>query len=801
MSTTRPRTRFALPQAGRPPAERCAQGEGWRLQVLTERLIRLEYSPSGTFEDRATQMVVDRDLPLAAEAGLRIDTESIPGGVRVTTRWMTLDYDGREFSPQGLVATERRNRRWGAQWRWGVDEEIEDVHYRNLGGTARTLDNANGRVPLEPGIMDGRGITVLEDLSLVLGPEDEPLAREAGSHDLYVFAYGTDFRGAIADYYRLTGSQPVLPRYALGNWWSRFHRYDEAEYLRLLEDFEAHRVPLAVAILDMNWHLTDPPERFGSGWTGFTWNRELFADPAAFASRLHDRGLVLALNLHPADGIRAYEEAYPRLAARLGASTQDEEPIAFDPADPAFMAAYFDEVLAPLEAEGVDFWWLDWQQGTSSKIPGFDPLWMLNHAHVLESARTRGRGLTLSRYSGPGSHRYPVGFSGDTAITWESLDFQPEFTASAANIGYGWWSHDIGGHMGGVADHELTTRWLQFGVFSPITRLHSTVSAFTRKEPWTFPAEHEEIQARFLRLRHRLIPYLHSEQLRGHEAGAPLVQPMYWEDPASEGAWHVPNQYMFGSLLTVAPITSPKDRVTGLGAVRLWLPEGRWVDLFTGMGYEGGREILSHRGLESIPVLARAGSVIPLAGTGDESCGIDNPDALELILVVGASGAYELLEDEETGTRRSRTLLEWDQGSGTLTVRQKGEASVLPAERRWRITLLGAADARLLGAEGARVGEVRRKQRRGALVLELEPLEASASFTLFFTGVEAGEALSADERVFRLLAGCQMDNCLREVLWAQLKGASPSRALAALYTLEAPESLRAAIAEILGAQG
>ena len=155
----------------------------------------------------------------------------------------------------------------------------------------------------------------------------------------------------------------------------------------------------------------------------------------------------------------------------------------FDITDPEFLEAYFETVLHPMEKEGVDFWWLDWQQGNTTKIEGLDPLWMLNHYHYLDSRRLGTRGLTFSRYAGPGSHRYPVGFSGDTVISWESLDFQPYFTANASNIGYGWWSHDIGGHMLGVRDDELTTRWVQFGVFSPINRLHSTDNPFNGKEP------------------------------------------------------------------------------------------------------------------------------------------------------------------------------------------------------------------------------------------------------------------------------------------------------------------------------
>ena len=113
-----------------------------------------------------------------------------------------------------------------------------------------------------------------------------------------------------------------------------------------------------------------------------------------------------------------------------------------------------------VEKQGVDFWWIDWQQKGGSSVRGIDPLFMLNHTRYLYSARKGDAGLTFSRYAGPGSHRYPVGFSGDSFITWDSLAFQPYFTATAANIGYGWWSHDIGGHMHGIRDEELQTRWL-----------------------------------------------------------------------------------------------------------------------------------------------------------------------------------------------------------------------------------------------------------------------------------------------------------------------------------------------------
>ena len=236
---------------------------------------------------------------------------------------------------------------------------------------------------------------------------------------------------------------------------------------------------------------------------------------------------------------------------------------------------------------------------------GIDPLWMLNHFHFLDSGREGRRPLTFSRYAGPGSHRYPVGFSGDTVISWASLEFQPEFTATASNIGYGWWSHDVGGHLFGVRDDELATRWVQLGLFSPILRLHSSSNPFLVKEPWMYPAESRDGDDRRAAVPPpaRALP-AHDEpprRRRGTAAGAADVPPRARSDPR---AYEVPNQFGFGSELLVAPITTPRDAVTLRGAVRAWLPPGVWIDVFTGTVYDGDREIELHRDGGTIPALA-----------------------------------------------------------------------------------------------------------------------------------------------------------------------------------------------------
>ncbi|MDR2952000.1 MAG: glycoside hydrolase, partial [Treponema sp.] len=456
------------------PREMTVRGAFWRISVLTANLFRLEYCEDGVFEDRATQFALNRNFPPCA-----FTQEDSPESVVISTEAAVLRYDKKPFSKNGL-SLRLRGSAGNSLWRYGDKNG-------NLGGTVRTLDTIDGAVPLEPGILSKSGVTAIDDSqTLALDASGWVQARREGKTDIYLFAFGRNYRACLKDFYRLTGPTPLLPRWALGNWWSRFWRYTEQSYKDLIERFEMEKIPFSVSVIDMDWHLTDIDPALGSGWTGFTWNRELFPDPKAFLAWLHGKNLKVTLNLHPADGIRAHEKAYGCVARRMGVDAASRKPVDFDASNPEFLQAYFEEVLHPMEEDGVDFWWVDWQQGETTAVPGLDPLWVLNHFHYLDSTRRPTGALTFSRYAGLGSHRYPVGFSGDSIITWASLDFQPYFTASASNAGYGWWSHDIGGHMGGARDDELAVRWLQFGVFSPICRLHASSNPFNGKEPWHF---------------------------------------------------------------------------------------------------------------------------------------------------------------------------------------------------------------------------------------------------------------------------------------------------------------------------
>lgn len=646
----------------------------------------MEYDENGIFEDRATQSIIARDFDI--QYFHCIDTED---ELQIITKGLHLTYNKKKFSHEGLFIRLINNPVLHYA-KWNYTDKCN-----NLKGTARTLDGADGAIELYDGVLSRDGFSIFDDSSSLIIKEDgfvEP--RRAGIVDLYFFGYGRDYYKCLKDFYKLTGETPLLPKFALGNWWSRFYKYTEVSYKELIHKFELEEIPFTVSVIDMDWHLVNIDPKYGSGWTGYTWNKEFFPEPASFMKWLHEKGLKITLNVHPADGVRGHEEMYLLMAKELGVNYENEEPIVFDVTNIAFLKAYFKYLHHKNEEDGVDFWWIDWQQGNSSKIEGLDPLWMLNHFHYLDNLKSGKRGLIFSRYAGVGSHRYPIGFSGDTIITWKSLDFQPYFTANASNIGYSWWSHDIGGHMNGIKDDELATRWLQFGVFSPIMRLHSSGSLFTGKEPWHYSKDYHVIMNDFLRLRHRLIPYLYTMNYRTSFEGKPLISPMYYLYSEKQEAYEVRNQYYFGSELIVAPITRPMDIKLQLGFVKVWIPEGIYIDFFHGTVYRGNRFMNMYRELSRIPVLAKGGAIVPMNVAHMKGNSLANPCELTIKIFAGNDGTFTLYEDDgeslnylKGGFVTTKMNLNWRKDYCFIIEAAIGNLELIPEKRSYTLELIG----------------------------------------------------------------------------------------------------------------
>ncbi|MCI1218869.1 TIM-barrel domain-containing protein [Bifidobacterium crudilactis] len=828
-------------EAGMNP-DAIVQGECWRIGILDEALLRFEWSDDGVFENLPTQIAWNRSFGPTPEYRVThhgdltiIDTDAL----HVT-------YDGKPFSKEGLSVVVK-----------GVDSQFNTWHYGersrgNLRGTARTLDEADGAIPLGEGLCSRDGWAVIDDsASKVLAPADrvkgEPnpygswiFPREHQEQDLYFFGYGHRYRDAVKAFYALSGHTPLLPRFVFGNWWSRFYKYDAAEYLALMGRFVKEGLPFTTAVIDMDWHVVDVDPKYGSGWTGYTWNRELFPDPEGFLSSLHRRGMKVTLNVHPRDGIRAFEEGYAKAAESMGIEPGTGQTVDFDLTRPRFVQAYAD-LHHDLERQGVDFWWLDWQQGGVTRMQGLDPLWMLNHLHYLDSGREGRWPLTFSRYAGPGSHRYPIGFSGDTLVSWDSLKFQPCFTATASNIGYGWWSHDIGGHMYGSRDEELEARWYQLGTFSPINRLHSSASSFNTKEPWNFHAEVRSVMDEALKLRHRLIPYLYTMNWRAAYDGEPLVEPMYWQHPEIEESYEVPNQFRFGTQLIVAPITEPVDTESRLGHADVWFPQGEYFDFFDGRRYlssgSAGRMMQVWRPLDRIPVFAKAGGIVPLqqlppagAEAGRRINDVSNPESLTLVVFPGDNGKFVLREDdgtfpesadfakaaEQAGLVETTVTLDWHVDGARLSiVPDAGSLRTMPDSRNWQIILRGVepTDARVFvdGIE-ARC-DLSYDADTSSMRVDVHGVRRSSHVDIDFTDVEqSGVRLRSQnlrDEVFDILFDAQMPYLTKEKVLAAvdadgMESLSGLRALnrgprrvGDLQWSHLPDSVMAAIEEVM----
>lgn len=659
-----------------------------RFTVLTPALIRLEWSPSAAFADRPSFVFLNRRLSVP-----EFSVDRSRGVLTLTTGELTLRYreKGGRFSKSNLAVEFHLN---GEKRTWVPGQKDRG----NLGGTVRTLDSVDGPARIEPGLLSRDGWVVVDDSNGLLfdspaGPGLHPWAvrRPPGpAIDWYFFGYGHDYAGTLRDYVNLAGRIPLPPKFVFGSWWSRYWDYTDQEFRDLVREYRAHDVPLDVLVIDMDWHL--------DGWTGYTWNPKYFPDPNGFLDWCRSEGLRTTLNLHPADGVGKHEDRFPEMAQAMGLDPSRADSVPFDIADPKFSDAYFKVLHHPLERQGVDFWWIDWQQGETTAMEGLDPLWWLNHLHWTDMERNPDpearRPLILSRWGGLGNHRYPLGFSGDTYSSWRSLAFQPHFTATAGNVGYPYWSHDIGGHQPGPVEPEMYVRWIQWGIFSPVLRTHGTKNAAAERRIWKLPPEMFKIARQAFHFRYELIPYIYTAARQCYDDGTPLCRPLYHAWPELPAAYRNPGEFLFGDQLLIAPVATPMNRLTRCAETRVWIPPGEWIHWYTGATYTGPAEFTIPVPMHEIPVFVRSGGVIAtmpkMRNTKERPV-----DPLIFHIFPGDAGAARVYEDdgESAGYRNGQcawTPVAFKNENGIRTIfvgPTKGSFAGMLKERQYEVRL------------------------------------------------------------------------------------------------------------------
>lgn len=676
-----------------------------RFTVISDGTLRLEYAPDGKFVDDKSFIAVDRLYP-----HVNYKVKAKGAWIEITTPKMKMRYkkDSGQFTDNNLVIQAVKGS-FPFTWKPGMQQK------GNLKGTYRTLDGMDGdtqtqtwvsdtkkgdKLKLEDGLLATDGWSLIDDSRGLLFDNDPDWdwAKERSANegqDWYFMAYGHDYKQALKDYTLFAGKMPLPPRYAFGYWWSRYWLYSDKEFRNLIDNFHTYQIPLDVLVVDMDWHYT---EKGKGGWTGWTWNRDLFPNPQGFLKYLKQNNVKVTLNLHPADGVAAYEEKYPEMAKDMGVDPATKQTIPWVNSDKKFMKNMFKNILAPMEKDGVDFWWLDWQQGMfDSKMKNLSNTWWINYAFFSDMEQRRDtRPMLYHRWGGLGNHRYQVGFSGDAVISWKSLDFQPYFNSTASNVLYGYWSHDLGGHIGSQIDPEMYTRWLQFGALSPIMRTHSQKGAKLNKEPWVFSKEYCDIIRETIRQRYVMAPYIYTMARKGYDDGLSLCRPMYYDYPENKEAYEFANEYMFGDDVMVAPVTAPAT--DGYAQVRVWLPEGEWYEWHTGALLQGNCVVERSFAIDEYPIYVKAGAILPLYLENVMNLnGNDEEIAVTVFPGGNDTSAFSLYEDngndKNYASEYAVTKLTTTRSGNEQTVvigKREGSYKEMPLARAFKVKVLSS---------------------------------------------------------------------------------------------------------------
>lgn len=706
----------------------------YRISILKNNLIRIEKDNKKVFNDNPTQIVLFRNFP------------KVNYNYEISENEIIIKLDGYELYFNGVK--EESYILYNKQKLFLNNNE-------NLGGTFSTVDQMDGNVykgsldvmpetrKVGLGVLSKNGVSIIDDTNSYCFDENLIFTHKNNNElDIYIFFYFNKYREAMKLFYKLSGFPPKLPKFVFGNWWSRFYDYTDRSYIHLMDSFINDNIPLTVATIDMDWHYSvtngrnmfndlgisedefilekyedkdnkyicefwkDKTDPWSRGWTGYTFNKKLFPDYKKFLNDLKKRNLRVTLNVHPRQGIAFYEDMYDRCATFMNFDTSNRENIPFDFTDNRNREMHFKEVLNPYERDGVDFWWIDWQQGEKSRLPGLTPLWLCNHYFYLDNTTNHNRGVILSRFAGIGGHRYPLGFSGDTFQTFDSLRYLIKTTSQASNVGYSYWSHDIGGFMGGTKDGDLFFKFVQFGVFSPILRLHSECNETYSKEPRYYLKGYNELINKYLRFRHKMIPYIYSNSIKNHKLGTALLEPIYYYYPNDERSYKFSDsQYFFSKDLLVAPFSTRKDENDD-NSIEVFFPKGNYYDLKYGYKYKGNKIKKITRELGDMPVFIKEGAFFIL-DSNNFGNDLSNPLNIDVITTFG-NGKYKFYEDDDYSHQLVTTFknLFVDKEHAKIEINIRGSKKVYQKDRVYNFKILNVYSVNDISIDNGEIYDV-----------------------------------------------------------------------------------------------
>ena len=645
------------------------QGDTYRMTVLSESLIRFEYSPVGIFEDLPTEFAWFRNTD---DVNFKLTDSG--SKIIIETRYVKVTYCknkpfiGPKINPQNNLKVEilNSNRIW----------YYTHPEARKLGGPDITMQDKSGKIRFSKGFYSLDGFTSVDDSNnLVIDSNGNLVSRANKEIDVYLFVYGNDYDVALKDYYNLTGYPTLIPRYVLGNWWQKNELYKQSDLTKLIENFSVNDIPLSVLMLDKNWHIR-PKVNNKYLNTGFSFNGGLLPNPSELIKYLKNKEIRLGLSISLDDGFHNCDAIYNEAKKYL------DEVNGFIPVNilnPKFMEVYMKFYIHPLINSGVDLFFLD------NKVNNLQ----LQYYHYMDMKSRKKRSIIMGYNSKLVPHRYPIVYSGKTIVNFQTLKQIPIYNSCASNGAFSWCTHDVGGYYKGIEENELYIRFVQLGVFSPILKFGSDGGKYYRREPWNWDVGTKEIVKYYLQLRHKLIPYLYNEAYNLSRYGKLLIRPLYYDYKDFYDDILFRNEYYFGSQLFVAPIVNRKDKIMNRVIHKFFIPEGIWYDFMNGKKYSGNKKYVSFYKDQDYAVFAKKGAIIPL----NQDFNIDLPKNLEIQIFPGANNSYNLYEDDgattnyQTGSYNITNIeYKYEKDNYQVILKPvKTDLSFMPSSRNYKI--------------------------------------------------------------------------------------------------------------------
>lgn len=706
------------------------QSGALRIQICSDSIVRVVYSPTSTFPSRpeyvvtkqawpATQWTLqstDKDISLLT-ASLKVTVTRADGSILfadLAGNRLFQDY-GRTMAPvevngEKTYRAEMWSNLWGSgEGFYGLGQHQAGVWNYRGESVDIVQDNTNISVPM---LLSSNGYGLFWNNPSRSRfnnrfPNALYISSEVADAIDYYFLYGPDFDRIIASYRELTGAAPMFGKWAYGFWQCKNRYQSQEELLGVAHKYRELRIPVDNIVQDWFWWNTMGEHVFNKN----------YPDPKGMIDDLHRNHFHLMISVWPffRPGSSVYDDMDKRGYFIDRTKVSGFHPAGqalYDAFNPAARAYYWDLMKKALFDIGVDAWWLDTTEpetegreegillsnkvaiGSGARYVNLYPL--MATAAVYEGQRATSdekRVFILSRSAFAGAQRNAVAaWSGDIVSDFETFRRQIPAGLNFSLSGLPYWTTDIGGfilgHPSDPAYRELFVRWFQYGTFCPIFRVHGT-RAPNENELWSYGPEAQEILTKYDNLRYRLLPYIYSLAWRVTRENYTLMRPLVIDYRTDETARRIGDQFLFGPALLVNPVTDP-----GVDSRRLYLPPGNWFDFWTGRSLTGGKFINAPAPLETLPLFVRAGSILPLGPILQYTS--ERPaDPIELRVYPGADGEFTLYEDEGDSYRYekgaySTIRMRWDEERRSLTIgKREGGFSGMLERRTFNVVWVG----------------------------------------------------------------------------------------------------------------